>query len=123
VLGICSGAREFELKGRGLLPKRADLSRLTELANANDALYDKYWILAYEAERNGWVTGPGPCRDDPCFSYMKKLGVAFFDSQPIEVIRADIKSSTFPKSASATKVTGDESDTADEFDMWWHRDG
>jgi hypothetical protein len=47
-----------------------------------DALYDEYWLLAYEANVKGWLPNSGPndyVASDPNFGFLKANGVQFYD--------------------------------------------
>jgi hypothetical protein len=47
-----------------------------------DALYDEYWLLAYEANYQGWLSSVGATDHvaaDPNFGFLKSNNVSFYD--------------------------------------------
>jgi hypothetical protein len=66
---------------RGLVLGRLDTSRW-ELHMTSDALYEEQWLLAYEANIQGWlpsVGGGDHVAADPNFKFLKDIGVSFYD--------------------------------------------
>ncbi len=113
------GCLACEAKKRGVLPKKFMLSWLSGVVSAPNAFYEEHWLLAYEANRNGWVT-PAPVLD-PCFAYLCTEGVRFFIEDQVDKIRADLKG-FHKKPAPTTDDDDDESDSEDAFDNWWFHD-
>lgn len=55
---------------------------LWESSMTTDGLYDKHWLLAYEANVKGWLPSVGRgdhVRRDAGFNYLKRNGVHFYD--------------------------------------------
>jgi len=65
-----------------------------------DALYDEYWLIAYEANCKGWLTSVGGVDHvaaDPNFGFLKSKNVYFYDtSQAAPVGAAPIPMPTLP---------------------------
>ena len=56
-------------------------------------LYGDHWLLAYEANVKGWLPSAGTTDNvdaDPCFNYLKKQGVSFYDDS-LDIDRAASK--------------------------------
>ena len=66
---------------RGLMPCVLDTARW-QLQMTTDALYEEQWLLAYEANIQGWLPSISPhdhVDSDPNFKFLKDLGVSFYD--------------------------------------------
>jgi hypothetical protein len=59
-------------------PGGIDKTKWSTLAADPQALGSEHWLLAYEANRNGWLPAPAVATD-PAFAGMHAAGVAFFD--------------------------------------------
>lgn len=57
---------------------RIDKTRWSALAADPNALESEHWLLAYEANRQGWLPAPAVAAD-PAFAAMHAAGVSFFD--------------------------------------------
>jgi hypothetical protein len=72
----------LDCEARNLTSKPLDKALWITHMNA-DALYDEYWLLAYEASLKAWLPNPGGIdfvAADPNFSLLKAAGVHFYDS-------------------------------------------
>jgi hypothetical protein len=67
-------AAELDLFPKGSLTK----SSWAALAEQTDALEGEHWLLAYEANQQGWLRTPAVAVD-PDFSRMSTAGVQFYD--------------------------------------------
>jgi hypothetical protein len=71
----------LDCERNGLVSKPLDKTLWNSHMTA-DALYDEYWLLAYEANVKGWlpsVTGVDYVAADPNFGFLKANGVSFYD--------------------------------------------
>ncbi len=135
------GCLTCELGSRKLLPKRFDYSPLKEIVADKNALYENQWLLAYEAARNGWLGQKSNVLSaDPCFDYMFKSGVKFFESEVADKLQDKLKAIAqrprpgFEKKAEWSDIedgededddineSEDASDAEESFDLWWLRD-
>jgi len=74
---LCLDARQ-----QGLVPGGLNTT-LWESFMAVDELYGEQWLLSYEANQKGWLPSigtPDHVATDPCFSFLKSLGVEFYNS-------------------------------------------
>jgi hypothetical protein len=63
----------------GLFPKGSvDRQLWTNTANQPDVLTSENWLLAYEANRQGWLNCPAVAADH-AFSGMRAAGISFYD--------------------------------------------
>jgi hypothetical protein len=65
----------------GLIPGGLNTA-LWQLQMTTEALYEEQWLLAYEANIQGWLPSVGPhdhVDADPNFKFLKGLGVSFYD--------------------------------------------
>lgn len=72
----------LDCEARNLTNKALDKTLWAAHMNA-DALYDEYWLLAYEANIKAWLPNPGGIdfvAADPNFSLLKAAGVHFYES-------------------------------------------
>jgi hypothetical protein len=72
----------LDCEARNLTNKPLDKTFWTAHMNAG-ALYDEYWLLAYEANIKAWLPNPGGIdfvAADPNFSLLKAAGVHFYES-------------------------------------------
>ncbi len=64
---------------RGLFPKGAlSIDRWVALVDQPEVLKGEHWLLAYEANQQGWLVTPA-VQVDPAFSAMSRAGVHFYD--------------------------------------------
>jgi hypothetical protein len=71
----------LDCEQHGLLSKVLDKTLWSSHMTA-DALYDEYWLLAYEANYKGWLPSVGAIDHvaaDPNFSFLKSKNVYFYD--------------------------------------------
>lgn len=136
------GCLTCELGTRKLLPKRFDYSYLTQIVTDANALYENQWLLSYEASRNGWLgQKPNGLLMDPCFGYMLKAGVKFFENDVADKLKDKLKAIAQVSKPSITRRSEwggidegadeeeetegepeDASDSEESFDLWWLRD-
>lgn len=70
---------------RGLIPGGLNLNKWQSYMD-KDELYDKQWLLSYEANVKGWLSSNGSIDHvtaDPNFAFLKKLNVQFYDPSRI----------------------------------------
>jgi hypothetical protein len=135
------GCLTCELGSRKLLPKRFDYSHLKKIVTEKNSLYENQWLLSYEAARNGWLgQKPGVLSADPCFDYMFKSGVMFFENDIADKLQGKLKAiAKVPKPSIKKKIEWDDlehdeleeeevdsepedaSDSEESFDLWWLR--
>lgn len=136
------GCLTCELGSRNLLPKRFDYSLLKRTVTENNSLYENQWLLSYEAARNGWLgQKPDGLSADPCFEYLYKSGVKFFENDVADKLQGKLKAiaetpkTRFKKRPEWRDVEDDEveeeeeeesesedaSDAEESFDLWWLR--
>jgi len=135
------GCLTCELGARKLLPKRFDYSFLKQVVTDNNSLYENQWLLSYEAYRNGWLgQKANDLLADPCFGYMLKAGVKFFENDVVDKLQDKLKAITqvskpslerrvesndFEDDEDEEEETDDEpedaSDSEESFDLWWLR--
>lgn len=64
---------------QGIFPSGAlKMSAWKSLSEQADALRGEHWLLAYEANQQGWLKTPAVAKS-PAFSAMAKGGVSFYD--------------------------------------------
>ncbi len=66
---------------RHLIPKGLDTTNWEQFTNSA-SLYEKQWLLSYEANYQGWLNAPNGkdyVAGDPCFGAMKQSKVRFYD--------------------------------------------
>jgi hypothetical protein len=70
----------LDLRSRGLIDGVFDVA-LWEQVMTTDGLTSDMWLLAYEADIKGWLTGalPGHVDGHPYFAELKRRGVSFYD--------------------------------------------
>lgn len=69
----------LDAAAKGLFPPGAlNITGWVGLVGHPDALTSEYWLLAYEAHRQGWLTCPA-LPADPAFSSLLANGVGFYD--------------------------------------------
>jgi hypothetical protein len=71
----------LDAKNKQLISSGVGFSRWQACMNQVE-LHGSQWLLAYEANVKGWlpsVSGQDYVRSDPCFSYLKKNNVQFYD--------------------------------------------
>lgn len=135
------GCLTCELGARKLLPKRFDYSYLKRIVTDENSLYEDQWLLSYEASRNGWLgQNPDRLEADPCFGYMFRSGVKFFENDVADKLQGKLKAIAHaPKPGSERRKEGsdaaddeseeadadsefeDASDSEESFDLWWLR--
>jgi len=135
------GCLTCELGARKLLSKRFDYSYLKQIVTDTNSLYENQWLLAYEASRNGWLGQKSSgLLADPCFGYMFKAGVKFFENDVADKLQDKLKAiahvpkPSFPRriewsdieedeaeEAEADSEPEDASDSEESFDLWWLR--
>jgi hypothetical protein len=59
-------------------PASLNTAKWTNLVNQPDVLSGEHWLLAYEADRQGWLPTP-VIAGDPIFTAMSAAGVSFYD--------------------------------------------
>jgi len=59
-------------------PASLNTAKWTNLVNQPDVLRGEHWLLAYEADRQGWLPTP-VIAADPIFAAMTVAGVSFYD--------------------------------------------
>jgi hypothetical protein len=72
----------LDCEQHGLVSKALDKS-LWNSHMTHQALYDKHWLLAYEANVKKWLPSSGGTdyvRDDVNFGFLKRNKVSFYDS-------------------------------------------
>jgi hypothetical protein len=135
------GCLTCELGARNLLPKRFDYSYLKHIVMDTNSLYENQWLLSYEASRNGWLgQKPSGLLADPCFGYMVKAGVKFFENDVADKLQdklkaiAQVSKPSFQRRIDLSDIEDDEaeeeeadnetedtSDSEESFDLWWLR--
>jgi hypothetical protein len=69
----------LDARARGLFPRRTNIGRWSRYAETEE-LYGEEWLLAYEANKKGWIkTGKDYVKADPCFAYLKAHNVSFYN--------------------------------------------
>lgn len=112
-----------ELNDRKLWPGNFDLPKLRRAITAPGALYDEYWLIAYEAARNSWLgRAPRHLSADPCFRYLLAEDVAFFVPTTDKVLKRRLREAVKAKLSPPPPDSDDDSDAEDAFDLWWLRD-
>jgi hypothetical protein len=79
----------LDAQSRGLAPAGLDTS-LWESFMTQDDLYDRQWLLAYEANVKGWLPSVGQVdhvANDAAFAFLRDQGVEFYDSQRLVTYR------------------------------------
>ena len=101
------GCLTCELGSRKLLPKRFDYSPEADCYRQK-LLYENQWFLAYEASRNGWLSQkPNGLVTDPCFGYMFRSGVKFFENEVADKLQGKLKAiAQAPKPSSERRWNG-----------------
>jgi Reverse transcriptase (RNA-dependent DNA polymerase) len=72
----------LDAEQKGLVPTGVDKTVWQSFMTHSD-LYDRQWLLAYEANTKGWLaplSGPDYVSSDPNFGFLKAKGVAFYDA-------------------------------------------
>jgi hypothetical protein len=78
----------LDARKRKLLPAPISV-RAWQAFLSKDDLYGEQWLLAYEANRKGWLTGTADyVSSDPCFGFLKKNKVTFYDERASDRARA-----------------------------------
>lgn len=68
----------LDVHDQGYLPKGLDTTAWQKLLTV-DNLYNEYWLLAYEAKMNGWLSSPDNyLEDDEFFKILKDKNVSFY---------------------------------------------
>ncbi|WP_345949151.1 hypothetical protein ABDD95_20105 [Mucilaginibacter sp. PAMB04274] len=68
----------LDIHHQGYLPKGLDTTAWQKLLSA-DNLNNKYWLLAYEAKMNGWLSSPDDyLEEDAFFKILKDKEVSFY---------------------------------------------
>ena len=73
---------------RGLIPVGLDTSHWESYMSGDD-LYGEQWLLAYEANKKGWLPirgGVDHVNSDPNFSFLKNNNVEFYDLNKVRAI-------------------------------------
>jgi hypothetical protein len=76
----------LDLRSRQLAPGLNPILWASRMNAAN--LYSDHWLLAYEAQRKGWlqhVNGTNYVVNDPFFSLLAAAGVSFYDENTLDV--------------------------------------
>lgn len=135
------GCLTCELGSRKLLPKRFDDSLLKRIVADKNSLYENQWLLSYEAARNGWLgQKPNGLSVDPCFEYLCKSEVKFFENDVSDKLQGKLKAiAETPKPSFERRVerrdvedgefekededseSEEASDAEESFDLWWLR--
>jgi len=74
----------LDLREAGLIEKNIDVSHWESFMNKNQ-LYDDHWLLAYEANVKGWLSGSrlNYLEEDPFYKILKDNNVEFYDTNAI----------------------------------------
>ena len=59
-------------------PGSLDITEWTNLANDPGVLQSEHWLLAYEANQQGWIPSPAVAKN-AVFSAMSRAGIGFYD--------------------------------------------
>ena len=69
----------IDANARGRFPKNSlDTSQWQTTATLPDALYDEHWLLAYEANRHGWLSCP-TVKAHSFFGILESSKISFYD--------------------------------------------
>jgi hypothetical protein len=78
----------LDARERGLFPKSMGVTRWANYAKGEE-LYGDEWLLAYEANKKGWIKAPKDyVKTDAAFGYLKAKNVSFYNrNAPISARR------------------------------------
>jgi hypothetical protein len=70
----------LDADSRGLFPSGTlDKHQWATTVSHPDVMHGEHWLLAYESNRQGWLSAPA-VSGDPEFKAIRKAGVSFYDA-------------------------------------------